>query len=267
MSEFRVDLDEIAFNLRHVADLDGLAMLDGFEHAEPDMVDQLLAEAARFAEEVIAPLNRVGDTEGSRRLDDGSVVTPTGFREAYRSYVDAGWGRGVDGPRLRRRRLPPSRRAGHRGDVHRRLHVMVAVPAAHPGRHQPAGRPRNRRAEGPLPAADGHRRLDWHHEPHGASGRIRPRSGNRPRPAAARRLLPAARHQDLHHLRRARPRRQHRAPGAGPHSRRTGGHQGDQLLPSAQAPARRRRIGRRPQRRALRVDRAQAGNSRQPPPV
>ena len=92
MSEFRVDLDEIAFNLRHVADLDGLAMLDGFEHAEPDMVDQLLAEAARFAEEVIAPLNRVGDTEGSRRLDDGSVVTPTGFRDAYRSYVDAGWG-------------------------------------------------------------------------------------------------------------------------------------------------------------------------------
>ncbi len=92
MSEFRVDLDEIAFNLRHVADLDGLATLDGFEHAEPEMVDQLLAEAARFAEEVIAPLNRVGDTEGSRRLDDGSVVTPTGFREAYQAYVDAGWG-------------------------------------------------------------------------------------------------------------------------------------------------------------------------------
>ncbi len=45
MSEFRVDLDEIAFNLRHVADLDGLATLDGFEHAEPEMVDQLLAEA------------------------------------------------------------------------------------------------------------------------------------------------------------------------------------------------------------------------------
>ena len=92
MSEFRVDLDEIAFNLRHVADLDGLAMLDGFEHAEPEMVDQLLAEAARFAEEVIAPLNRIGDTEGARRLDDGSVVTPTGFRDAYRSYVEAGWG-------------------------------------------------------------------------------------------------------------------------------------------------------------------------------
>ena len=92
MSGFRVDLDEISFNLRHVADLDGLAKLEAFEHVEADVVDQVLAEAARFAEEVIAPLNRVGDTEGSRRLDDGSVATPTGFREAYRSYVEAGWG-------------------------------------------------------------------------------------------------------------------------------------------------------------------------------
>ena len=92
MSDYRVDLDEISFTLRHVADLDGLAKLEAFEHVEADVVDQLLAEAARFAEEVIAPLNRIGDTEGSRRLDDGSVVTPTGFREAYRAYVEAGWG-------------------------------------------------------------------------------------------------------------------------------------------------------------------------------
>ena len=92
MSDFRVDLDEISFNLRHVADLDGLAKLEEFEHVEPDVVDQLLAEAARFADEVIAPLNRVGDTEGARRLDDGSVATPTGFRRAYDAYVEAGWG-------------------------------------------------------------------------------------------------------------------------------------------------------------------------------
>ena len=92
MSDFRVDLDEIAFNLRQVADLDGLAKLEEFEHVEPDVVDQLLVEAARFAEEVIAPLNRVGDTEGARRLDDGSVATPTGFRKAYDAYVEAGWG-------------------------------------------------------------------------------------------------------------------------------------------------------------------------------
>ena len=92
MSDYRVDLDEISFNLRHVADLDGLTKLEEFEHVEPDVVDQILAEAARFAEEVIAPLNRVGDTEGARRLDDGSVATPAGFREAYDAYVQAGWG-------------------------------------------------------------------------------------------------------------------------------------------------------------------------------
>ena len=92
MSDFRVDLDEISFNLRHVADLDGLTRLEEFEHVEPEVVDQILAEAARFAEEVIAPLNRVGDTEGARRLDDGSVATPTGFREAYDAYVRSGWG-------------------------------------------------------------------------------------------------------------------------------------------------------------------------------
>ena len=91
MSGFRVNLDEVFFNLRHVADLDGLAKLRDFEHVEPDLVDQLLTEAARFAEEVIAPLNRVGDTEGARRLDDGSVRMPTGFRQAYDAYVQAGW--------------------------------------------------------------------------------------------------------------------------------------------------------------------------------
>ena len=92
MSDFRVDLDEVLFNLRHVADLDGVMALEGFEAAEPDMVDGVLAEAARFAAEVIAPLNRVGDEAGARRTPDGAVATPAGFREAYAAYVEAGWG-------------------------------------------------------------------------------------------------------------------------------------------------------------------------------
>ena len=92
VSDFRVDRDEVLFNLHHVADLDGLAVLDGFEHVDRDVVEQLIGEAARFAEGVVAPLNRAGDVEGCRRLADGSVATPTGFREAYQAYVDAGWG-------------------------------------------------------------------------------------------------------------------------------------------------------------------------------
>ena len=92
MSAFRVNLDEIIFNLRCVADLDGVTALEAFEHVEPDVVDGALQEAARFAEEVIAPLNRTGDTQGARRTPDGDVVTPEGFREAYAAYVEAGWG-------------------------------------------------------------------------------------------------------------------------------------------------------------------------------
>ena len=51
----------------------------------------MLAEAARFCEEVLAPLNQPGDREGCRREADGSVITPAGFKAAYRDYAAAGW--------------------------------------------------------------------------------------------------------------------------------------------------------------------------------
>jgi alkylation response protein AidB-like acyl-CoA dehydrogenase len=50
-----------------------------------------LEEAAKFAEEVVQPLNRVGDLEGCTRHADGSVTTPKGFKEAYRQMIDGGW--------------------------------------------------------------------------------------------------------------------------------------------------------------------------------
>ena len=78
--------------MRRIADLDSLSKLPDFEHADPEMVRGLLEEAARFAEEVVAPINRDGDTIGSVRNDDGSVSTPRGFVDAYKMYVDAGWG-------------------------------------------------------------------------------------------------------------------------------------------------------------------------------
>ena len=59
---------------------------------DAELIDTILTEAGRFAAEVIAPLNRVADTEGCTRLADGSVTTPTGFPQAYRAYVDSGWG-------------------------------------------------------------------------------------------------------------------------------------------------------------------------------
>ena len=91
MTEFTPPLREIRFVLRDLVGLDGIAALPGFEDATPDLVDAVLDEAGRFAAEVIAPLNRPGDSEGSR-LAEGGVVTPTGFKEAYRRFVESGWG-------------------------------------------------------------------------------------------------------------------------------------------------------------------------------
>jgi alkylation response protein AidB-like acyl-CoA dehydrogenase len=66
------------------------------DHAEwpvdADLLDAIVEEAGRFAAKVIAPLNRASDEEGCTRHPDGSVSTPSGFREAYKAYVEAGWG-------------------------------------------------------------------------------------------------------------------------------------------------------------------------------
>jgi alkylation response protein AidB-like acyl-CoA dehydrogenase len=55
-----------------------------------EVADAVLEEAAKFAENELAPLNRVGDEVGSE-LENGVVRTPPGFREAYRTYIDGGW--------------------------------------------------------------------------------------------------------------------------------------------------------------------------------
>jgi 3-(methylsulfanyl)propanoyl-CoA dehydrogenase len=62
-------------------------------HSEVDAetMNMIMEEAGKFAAEVILPLNRVGDTQGCTRHDDGSVSTPNGFKEAYQLYTESGW--------------------------------------------------------------------------------------------------------------------------------------------------------------------------------
>jgi len=91
MPDYEAPLADMRFVLENIVDLPALAQLPGFEHADPDMVYGILAESGRFFSQEFAPLNRVGDTQHSRRSEDGSVTTPDGFVRAYRRYVDAGW--------------------------------------------------------------------------------------------------------------------------------------------------------------------------------
>src|SRR5579871_3313099 len=88
---YRPPVREHLFLLRDVLEIESLANLPSFADAPMDVVGQVLDEAAKFCGEVLAPLNRVGDKEGCAWHSDGSVTTPTGFKEAYRRLVEGGW--------------------------------------------------------------------------------------------------------------------------------------------------------------------------------
>jgi len=105
MSTYVAPLKDMRFVLNELAGLAEVAKLPGYEEASPDTVDAILEEAAKFASEVLDPLNRVGDQEGSR-WKDGAVTTPKGFKEAYRKYVEGGWGALPFGPEWGGQGLP-----------------------------------------------------------------------------------------------------------------------------------------------------------------
>jgi alkylation response protein AidB-like acyl-CoA dehydrogenase len=92
MSDYVPPLRDIRFVLANIADVAAIAELDAFQHADPDTVFGVVEESGRFMADVMAPLNRVGDTVGSQLDGEGRVTTPPGFKEAYRQYVAAGWG-------------------------------------------------------------------------------------------------------------------------------------------------------------------------------
>ncbi|HXU52278.1 MAG TPA: acyl-CoA dehydrogenase [Casimicrobiaceae bacterium] len=91
MSTYHAPLPEMTFVMNELAGLSQVASLPGFEDATPDTVAAILAEAAKFATDVLDPLNQSGDREGAVRLPDGSVRTPKGFKDAYLRFVANGW--------------------------------------------------------------------------------------------------------------------------------------------------------------------------------
>ena len=88
---YRAPVRDQTFILRDVLNLEAYADLPGFEDAGIDTVEQVLEEGARFCEEVLAPLNAVGDKEGCHWSADHTVRTPKGFKQAFDKMVEAGW--------------------------------------------------------------------------------------------------------------------------------------------------------------------------------
>src|SRR5215467_13727060 len=91
MPIYKAPVEDILFLLNDVFHIERFANLPGFADASPDVVEAVLSAAGKFCEDVLTPLNRIGDRQGCRRDEDGSVTTPEGFKQAYRQLVDGGW--------------------------------------------------------------------------------------------------------------------------------------------------------------------------------
>jgi alkylation response protein AidB-like acyl-CoA dehydrogenase len=87
---YQAPVKDMLFVLNHLAGLQQVAALPGFEEATPDTAQAVLEESAHFAAEVLAPLNHPADREPSA-WRDGAVTTAAGFKQAFRQYTEAGW--------------------------------------------------------------------------------------------------------------------------------------------------------------------------------
>ncbi len=259
---YTAPLADMRFALREVAGLQGVAALPGYEHATDDTIDAVLEEAAKLAGNGLAPLNRDGDKVGAR-LENGVVRTAPGFAGIYKEFVDGGWnslpfdpefgGQGM--PWLLAATVQEMWQAANMGFGLVLLLNQGAIDAIH---HH--GSAEQKAAYLPKMISG-----EWT----GTMNLTEPQAGSDLGPAQEPRgekrgSLPGHRPEDLHHLRRARHGREHRAPRAGAHARCAGRRARHLAVHRAEIPGRDRRQAGQAQRPPLRVAGAQARHPCQP---
>ncbi len=200
-------------------------------------------------------------------LENGVVRTPPGFREAYRKFVEGGWNGLTCEPEIGGQGLPlalavPLTEMWNSACMGWALCPLLNS-AAQSSCCSTHGSPE---AEAALSRQAGLGRMAGHDEPDRAAGRFRSRRAQGPRGAGKRpalgRALPDHRTEDLHHLRRPRPLRQHRPHGAGAPARRAAGEPRHLAISGAEIPPRSRRQAGRAQRHPHLAARGEARHPR-----
>ena len=233
MTLYRAPLREHRFVLNELLEIERYRNLPRFSEVTPDLIEAILGEGARMAEDKIHPLNQTGDEEGCH-FEAGRVTTPAGFKEAYSAYVEGGWVGLAGDPDYGGQGLPKVVATS----------VSEMVRSANLAFSTYAGLAEGAAQALSLHGSDEQKRLflgkltrgEWGGtmeltEPHCGTdlGLIRTKAEPQPRWD-----LRDQRDQDLHHRRRARSHRQHRPSRAGAYRRRASGHQGSQPLYRAQ---------------------------------
>lgn len=90
MPMYKAPLRDVQFIIKELLGMDQLRCFEQHAEISDDLIDAVLTEGAKFAENILLPLNQSGDEQGCT-WKDGVVTTPTGFPEAFRAFVDAGW--------------------------------------------------------------------------------------------------------------------------------------------------------------------------------
>lgn len=90
MTNYSAPVQDMMFALNHLADLGEVCELPAFTETSPELVSSVLDEAGKFAGDVLAPLNRVGDLIGTKIVNK-QVREASGFSEAYQQFIEGGW--------------------------------------------------------------------------------------------------------------------------------------------------------------------------------